>query len=598
VHNLRTSASCILLSALLTAMAPACWAVTRQAVIDQMTRPTTPGQVAQSATPMGEVLSTFAPATSIGEAPNFDMTGLVVVHQTVAAQIGSKAFVPKQATFIVDPAVKWDKTIEDAVAQSLTGKTLTAVVLAEAAQLIQTYSEENGQACVIRVEPGAETAGNESIAIRLTPVLLKQLAIEEGKYFKARSVKHQLQAKANTAFNPRRLKGQIQQVMDNPDITVNAALEPINLENPHEQAVQIKLSIDDRIPYHVAGYWSNVDQFDYGEYIAGVGIVNNNLTGFGDTLAVFPVLDRYTSGVVMHYEAPINAYGTRFKVDNSIIGTQPKNADYAANRFRGRGWTLGVGLSHPLIRRTNWRLTADATAELQQVRTLATKSELGTLAVEQENLRNLRFGLQWDHTGDYGTAMLRNEVTQGLDVLGATPNTSIKLPVRGGGSQYTRLISTLMFEKNLPHEMAFVLNAQGQYSPNKLPSFQQYGAGGTFTGRGYKEAYLGGDSAVFVSGQLNMPAFFIPKSWQFPFTKTSVRDSVQLLAFTDYTWVKLNDRYTGADPTEHLLSTGVGARIKINKYVTARIDLGIPIVRNPPFRQSPRVHFGVIGAIF
>jgi hemolysin activation/secretion protein len=328
--------------------------------------------------------------------------------------------------------------------------------------------------------------------------------------------------------------------------------------------------------------------------------LSNNISGFGDTLAVAPILDRYAKGAVIHYELPINRFGTRFKVDSSIVRGYPKNDIYQNDQynFLGKGWTLGVGLSQPLIRRPNWRLTGDITTEIQQVSTLARKSPIGRLQVEQENLRDIRMGLQLDHTGDYGSTMLRHELTQGLDILGASPNTSKKLPVSGGGTQYTRYIGTLAFEKSLPLGTSAVLNAQFQYSANKLPSFQQYGAGGTFTGRGYKEVYLPGDTALFVSGQYNFPAAFIPKHWKYPFKEESIRDSLQFLVFTDYTWVKLNDRFAGADPTEILLSAGIGARLQVSKNVTARVDLGVPILRNAPFHQNPRVHFGLIGALF
>jgi hemolysin activation/secretion protein len=442
-----------------------------------------------------------------------------------------------------------------------------------------------------------------NLRIQIVPVQVNAVNIHDGKYVKARAIRHQLGLKQDKPISPHQLQGRIQRVMDNPDIQLTTKLEPVAFELDDDTLkpaiAKMNVTINNTLPYHLAGYWSNIDQFDYGEHTAGVGLISNNLTGMGDTAAIMPVLDKYAHGVVMHYEVPINAHGTRLKLDSSIIGTQPKTSDFVPYQFRGKGWTLGVGLSHPLVSRPNWRLVADATAELQQVHTIAKNTPVGRIETERENLRDIRLGLQWDHTGDYGSTSIRHELTQGLDVLGGTPNRSDKLPVNHGGTQYTRYMGTFVFEKNLPHGLLGLLNSQVQWSPNKLPSFQQYGAGGTFTGRGYKEVYIPGDSAIFSSAQLNIPAKFIPKTWVYPFTGgTSVRDSLEFLVFTDYAWAKLNDKFTGADPTEHFLSTGVGARLKINQYLTARVDLGIPLLRNPPFSQSPRIHFGIIGALF
>ena len=429
--------------------------------------------------------------------------------------------------------------------------------------------------------------------------MVKKVAIEDSKFIKARAIRHQLSVKANQTLKPKTLKRQLQHIMDNPDISLTSSLEPVEMETTGNPVYKLNIKIDDTLPHHLSGYWSNIDQFDYGETISGVSVLSNNLTGMGDTFAVMPILDRYTHGVTMHYEVPVGHWGTRLKMDSTIVQVRPKTQEFRQANLFGKGWTLGVGLYQPLISRTNWRLATDVTAEMQQVSTHARNTPFGgRLAVEQENLRDVRMGLQWDHTGDYGSTMMRHEWTQGLDVLGASPNSSPKLPVSGGGSQYSRYIGTLAFEKNLPKDLSFAVNAQTQWSPNSLPSFQQYGAGGTFTGRGYKEVYIPGDSAVFVSGQLNIPAKIIPAKWTYPFLKESVRDSLSFLVFADYAWAKLNDKAASPDPTEHFCSVGVGARLKINKYLSTRVDVGFPILRNPPFNQTPRVHFGIIGSLF
>jgi hemolysin activation/secretion protein len=567
----------------------------RQDVIDSIPKPASSGQVAQVGAAAGELFSIFGPSISIGDAPTLDVSDLVMVEAPLAELIRAKSLpVIRQVTFAPATGLAWTDTLQSSLTQQLQLKPLNAEVLATNTLAIQAHCKASNQACFIRY-----TGSPQALRVEIAPVTIKQVLIEDGKHFKARSVKTQLGLKAETPISPRQLEARVQQIMDNPDIRVSAKLEPVELDPQYPNAVRVSLKIADDRPQHVAGYWSNLDQFDYGEYFSSVGMVHNNVTGLGDTASLFPIIDRHAVGGIVHYEVPINQYGTRFKIDSTIVRTQAKTEQFRANRLLGKGWTLGVGFSHPLIRRPNWRLTADATTDIMQVRTIARQTELGSLEVEQENLRDIRVGLQFDHTGDYGSTSFRNEITQGLDIFGATPNSSKKLTASGAGSQYTRYIGTFSFQKNLPHGMTALLNAQGQYSPNKLPVFQQYGAGGTFTGRGYKEVLIPGDTALFTSVQLNMPAGFIPKGWVYPFSKgTSVRDSLEFLIFTDYAWAKLNDKTAATDPTEHFLSTGIGARIKINKTITARIDLGVPILRNPPFNQNLRVHFGLIGAMF
>jgi len=75
-----------------------------------------------------------------------------------------------------------------------------------------------------------------------------------------------------------------------------------------------------------------------------------------------------------------------------------------------------------------------------------------------------------------------------------------------------------------------------------------------------------------------------------------LRDSVQLLTFVDYGFAKNNNRSLVDDPNACVASVGGGVRFELTKFVSGRVDIGVPLVKQPLPEYNhygPRVHFGL-----
>lgn len=82
------------------------------------------------------------------------------------------------------------------------------------------------------------------------------------------------------------------------------------------------------------------------------------------------------------------------------------------------------------------------------------------------------------------------------------------------------------------------------------------------------------------------------------FSDDKLRDSIKFLTFVDYTWSHVNNTDVSTDSSDQLLSTGVGVRVNLAKYINGRLDVGFPLLREYPYKNRPRIHFGIESAIF
>jgi hemolysin activation/secretion protein len=137
-----------------------------------------------------------------------------------------------------------------------------------------------------------------------------------------------------------------------------------------------------------------------------------------------------------------------------------------------------------------------------------------------------------------------------------------------------------------------------QYSPDSLYTFDQFGAGGFYFGRGYKEQYYGADSALYASTEWQVPLKFLPKSLKVLGTDEPLNENIKLVTFLDYTATHLNKQAASEASTEQYMGTGIGIRAKLSKYVEGRLDLGIPLLQQSPDGVNPRLHFGVTSLLF
>jgi hemolysin activation/secretion protein len=148
---------------------------------------------------------------------------------------------------------------------------------------------------------------------------------------------------------------------------------------------------------------------------------------------------------------------------------------------------------------------------------------------------------------------------------------------------------TVFTTKSLAHELFVAVKGQNSLGNRLIPQQEQV-AGGLYSVRGYVESAAVGDNVEIASLEyrLHVPRLLKPggKPVKLPvvgdfrarpqYDYTVADWDLALKAFVDYGHVS----YTRPDvfeEAEHLLSAGLGTELRLERYVTARLDYGIAL---------------------
>lgn len=167
--------------------------------------------------------------------------------------------------------------------------------------------------------------------------------------------------------------------------------------------------------------------------------------------------------------------------------------------IRTDSWAVGPRLAFPVLR--------------SRAETLVVE---GGLTVQDARVKVLGAGLSHDkwRVFDIGVSYLRNGfldanwagsvgIAKGLPGLGGTKSGSTVLSRSGGQTDFTKLTGSLRMMRTLAGALGVTLQAQGQYSFDRLITGEQITFGGTQIGRGYDPGAITGDHGLAGSAELH-----------------------------------------------------------------------------------------------
>lgn len=566
-------------------------------------RPQTAGEWGQVYMPVVEQQGALGIGANTDDLEIKGKEGVLLIEQRLLETLEKQTSIPFESVVF-----EGNSSIKQSLDLSLyQGKALNLVDLNQLAKLVYEASAKEEELNKITFETNADLS---ILTIKATLLQIGKVVFEGNGYLRTSALERLMGLPKETEGQHALLKvGQanrrLRLIQDNPDIALDSSFEPVVGD---ESRVNLRVKVKESRPVHLSAFWNNLDQTYYGNMLTGATTTINNLTGNADSLMITPITDTRTHGVYAHYEIPINAYGTRIGVDYANIRANPTGRGFEEFHIKGRYWGVTTSVYQPLIAKAGFRLSTDLNLDVRQAKTVSKFASLDTdedgndeiytnTEIENERLRDLRWGVQLQKNGEKSEFSTRQELTVGLPIANATLNSASNLGNVGGGSQFLRYISSFYYKHSLPWQTALVLNAAGQWSPGTLSSADLGGIGGTYYGRGYPEAFLQADSLILASAEYRTPFFLAPKNLKIPFTGgTTFRDSIQLLTFVDYGFAKNNNRSLVDDPNACVASVGGGMRIQLAENLTGRVDIGVPLVKQPLPEYNhygPRVHFGL-----
>jgi hemolysin activation/secretion protein len=165
--------------------------------------------------------------------------------------------------------------------------------------------------------------------------------------------------------------------------------------------------------------------------------------------------------------------------------------------IRTDSWAVGPRLSYPLVRSRSDTLTLDGGVTFQDA-----KVEILGIGISHDTWRVADISLGYASrdflAGNFSGTV---DVSQGLPILGASPNHSPDLSL-AGRTVFTKATWNGRYSKALGSNVSFGLASNAQYSFQPLITGEQILFGGTQIGRGYEPGAISGDSGLGGSFEL------------------------------------------------------------------------------------------------
>lgn len=425
----------------------------------------------------------------------------------------------------------------------------------------------------------------------------------EKRHFGDRAVEPRFSLDEDDLLHEDAIARSLRRINRNPDLQVAAVLKAG--QNLDETDIELRPTYENH-PYHIKLNWDNLGRYQIGKKRLGITTTHNNLLGFGDQISNTLAWTRRSFSTVTGYKVPVGAHGTTLNFDHAHSRLDLGEDAIAQLNVQADVNIYSPYVSQELINTQNHLLSADLGLDFKNVNTKGNGLKF------LDRVRNLRAALNYEGNDSTGRTFLNNEVAIGIDWLGGRNSllrqNSTPLSRNNAGSQFVRVTSALTRVQRMPFGTFGVFRALGQYTPDRLPPIEQFQVGGAYTVRGYTEGELIGDQGFVLSGEWHIPFFIVPSSWTIPGTQYGLRDNIQFVTFTDFGATYTHNALPGERTNEYAWGVGVGLRAKLTELLTARVDLGVPLLRQPsefgltdPSKNrqaNPRLHFGLETQLF
>lgn len=314
-----------------------------------------------------------------------------------------------------------------------------------------------------------------------------------------------------------------------------------------------------------------------------------NLTGWGDKLLSTTALARRSVSQGVFYSVPIGRHETKLNLGYSYsgltMGEQWKDYD-----IKGHSHNFFAGLSRRLVKTENYKLYGDISLDIRN-----TKTTLGEqkFLLNEYKTRALRVNFTNIKDDFYGKWFGNIGASVGLPIMDASDEYDGYHERWLPTNKYVKVNANLARLQILPMRSMAIIQAGGQWASHGLYPSEKMQFGGISSVRGYEEGFLLSDYGVTASLEFRSHIPFLnrilPEKLQF------IDDSIQWAAFYDAGW--FGNVGTDTYGPSYVMSVGGGLIVRLTRYLSGNVYIGIPLGNKPEGASNCRVHFTITSNI-
>lgn len=321
--------------------------------------------------------------------------------------------------------------------------------------------------------------------------------------------------------------------------------------------------------------------------------VLNSATGGGEQItfseATNPIAPNELGYTGLGVSMPIGNEGLRVAFNSSYTSVRP-GKDLSEFDINGDTYSTSLGVAYPLIRSRTSNLSLSGTFDWTN-RSVTTGFTGTTATLNQDRLRVLRVGLDFDRTDAKGAWAGSVQVSQGINGLGATTEGTAAKPLSrsSGSAAFTKLNLQLTRQQSLPAGLTLQLAGTAQLAANSLLASEQFGLGGDEFGRAFEPSQVLGDSGYALRVELQ-------RSFAYKVGSRGQAVTVPYI-FYDYGQVLRKTPTAAEHGQDTLSSVGLGVRQSLSDSFSMQAELGFPLTRtDSSANRDPRFFMSLKGS--
>lgn len=417
---------------------------------------------------------------------------------------------------------------------------------------------------------------NGIVKIQVVEGTIGDVEISGNKYFRTWAIERTLHYEPGDKLNIKELESTLNRMNQQQQFRLKAILKAGDKTGETDVTFQVA----ERQPWQISPTFDNQGRPFVGMYRWGVEIQNQNLLGMGDRLTLKWLMaegrgNALTQVGAASYFVPINKYGTEVGYSYSFSYVDVDlNGNANQDRIEGFANNHSLVISQPLD--SERVFTVDAAFNARRVRTLLAGEEItdtaATATAQSQNngqvdVRSISFGLNMNKLEKFGRTFVRFQTDVAPKWWLGSDAAFWKASLFG-----TQLV-------RLPYSSLLILRGSAQFTPDALPSIEQYQLGGAFSVRGYTEGRLIGDRGYNLSAEVRTP---IPGLKQ---VSPWLNERLQVAGFVDMgqIWIdssnpnriipgRQGNSTSGESP--FLMGVGVGLRGRLTRFMIGFVDFG------------------------
>jgi hemolysin activation/secretion protein len=413
------------------------------------------------------------------------------------------------------------------------------------------------------------------VTIQVIEGTLSDIRIQGNKWFRTSYLRDRIELGTQPPFNMNPLRDRLQLLLQDP------RLERLNAElKPGLQLGQAELDVivQEANPFHAYVEYNDYITPTVGENQFLGTVVHDNLTGNGDTLRVtfgasataFPWNAGVWPNLNASYAIPLNRYDTTFLAGYRLFNFKVVDGTFQPLDIESKTQVWTLSLRQPIYRTLTDEIAVAVMGEYEQNGNTLLGVPFDFVNGMKNGFANvaaLRFIQDWTHRTPVSVFSVRSRFTAGIDVLGATTNST---PGAADGQFLAWLGQADLLHRFESTGIELLNFTNLQVANDRLFPIEQMPVGGRYSVRGYRENTLLHDNGFVNQLETRLPLLKGKEEGGVPY--------IQLCPFADvgHSWVA-----KGVTPSpQTLASVGAGLRFNLAQAASLNVYWGHRLVTN------------------